>query len=122
MTTATGEIDLKKIIKLGVKKYLEFKDKDIISLNQSQLGESKVTIELYYYCNIINQLESNNYRKYYIIKDTTCSMAQHAGKLLGYNENNLYTLNLYNSDFGYDTYQTFINKLKDILREKYNNI
>jgi hypothetical protein len=39
-------------------------------------------------------------------------MAQHAGKLLGYNISNLHYLNLNNTDKAFDTYQIYINHIK----------
>jgi hypothetical protein len=52
-------------------------------------------------------------------------MAQHAGKLLGYQQIGLSDLNLKNTEFATDTYQIFINKLRKILvdnnPERWNN-
>lgn len=42
-------------------------------------------------------------------------MAQHAGKLLGYNLDKLHYLNLANQTTAIDTYQIFIIQLKQIL-------
>lgn len=77
----------------------------------------KTKIELLYYINIIKSHLSGKYVAYYLQKDTTCSMAQHAGKLLGYREEALPYLNLNNRDEMYDTYQIYINYLKEYLKK-----
>lgn len=115
ITKPDGGIKLYDILTLGIKKYLQHKDNDINEVWLLENTDTKLVVELFYYVNSINQIQLGNYCHFYVIKDTTCSMAQHAGKILGYNPNNLDKLNLSNQETGYDTYQIFINELKRVL-------
>ena len=77
-----------------------------------------MVVELLYYISALKELSSGVAKKFYVVKDTTCSMAQHGGKILGYNELSMKMLNLNNLEIGYDTYQVLINRLKDSLADK----
>ena len=115
LTNREGLIDLDAIVKFGVEIFLKHRFAKLPDLCEAYNNDYKLIIELHYYINIINRMESGEYLKFYIWKDTTCSMAQHAGKLLGYNLENLKDLNLQNDQYAVDTYQIFINKLRGAL-------
>lgn len=111
----TGQLSMSTAIEFGVELFLN--NKDFTYRDWLQLGiKNKMLIEILYYFNIVNQCLQNNFFAYYLQKDTTCSMTQHAGKLLGYKTTALPLLNLQNLDMYFDTYQIFINELKSYLR------
>lgn len=122
LTNNQGEINLNSIIELGVQTYLKYRNLSILELIRNLGGEFKLAMELYYYIHAINQAVLGSRSLYYIWKDTTCSMAQHAGKLLGYNENQLHLLNLANTNIAIDTYQIYINQLKKLLQTKHPDL
>lgn len=112
---SSGAIAISRLVDKGFSIYLKY------HANTPQqwlaLGwEYKKLIEIIYYCTIINQIRAGSPKKYYLQKDTTCSMAQHGGKLLGYNLEHLHYLNLNNVETMFDTYQIFLNKLIEILQ------
>lgn len=117
LNTKTCEIHLPEILDLGYQLYLQYKDSDILTLT-TQL-DIKDAAELCYYINAFENEQSKLQRGYYIWKDTTASVIQHGGKLLGYNAETLCYLNLQNDYTAYDTYQYVINKIKDFLLPKY---
>ena len=110
-----GKIYFIDILNNGLKIYLNFID-ECSSLHT--IDEIKENIELGYYVNIIRCVLSKDMDvvKYYIIKDTTASFAQHEGKLLGFRADKLEEVNLKNSSYMYDTYYVYINHLKGLLR------
>lgn len=111
LNTQTGEVLISDVLDYGREIYTNHRFNSIpqwLELN----WELKKVIEVLYYCNIINSVLSGKFKKYYLQKDTTCSMTQHGGKLLGYNYENLHLLNLQNVDSLFDTYQIYINELK----------
>ena len=118
---ASGEIYVADLISYGQQIYA--KNANNSMCQWLQLGwELKKLIEVIYYCNTITSILSGNPKKYYLQKDTTCSMAQHGGKLLGYNTANLHLLNLQNVDFLCDTYQIYINKLIEFFQPNLNKL
>jgi len=72
--------------------------------------------EIIYYLNLILQLRIDKVYAYYVIKDTTASVYQHLGKLLGFkNEAALIYTNLLDESGWYDTYGPIIEILtKDV--------
>ena len=114
-TEPTGEIYIEKILKLGLDIYNKYKE---VPLKLYSL-DYKTAIELYYYVRIINTLvhDTKAAKAWYLFKDTTCSMTQHAGKILGYRTLGLEKLNLSNETFAYDTYSLYVQGLKDHLRK-----
>lgn len=113
ITDSDGSILLIKLANLGKAKFERYTLYTLAELLQ-ELKEPADVSELYYYlCAIRN---SNPTKGFYIWKDTTCSIAQHAGKLLGYNTANLHLLNLNNTTRAYDTYTLYINELKKQLK------
>ncbi len=117
-------IDFCDIIVTGVNKYKEFKVEGLTKVNIQQFSDIKKILELNYYINIIGSVSCNQYKNYYIIKDTTASFAQHVGIACGFNEDSLKYVNLDNTDKMYDTYHVIINNLKkylEINKNKYNS-
>ena len=114
-------IYFEEIIKLGIVKYKEFVNKPTIEMGVSQFSDIKKILELNYYINIIRCVNSNIYKGYYIIKDTTASFAQHIGIACGFKENSLKYVNLDNEDCMYDTYHVIINHLKKYLNKHYSS-
>lgn len=80
---------------------------------------AKEGVELFYYISILRDLRgaANKLKLKYIFKDTTCSMTQHAGKLLGYKAESLEFLNLNNQTYAYDTYSIYIQHLLRYLQQ-----
>lgn len=117
-------IDFCDIIVMGINKYKEFRGEGLTKVNIQQFGDIKKILELNYYINIINSVGCNQYKNYYIIKDTTASFAQHVGIACGFNEDSLKYVNLDNTDEMYDTYHVIINNLKkylEINKNKYDS-
>lgn len=114
----TGEFNLEDIFELGLQYYKKYKNLDLIQ--ESKNFELKDLAELYYYINAFSIEKNNSTRGYYIWKDTTASVIQHGGKLLGYKTQMLKYLNLSNNLVAYDTYQVVINEIK--LRLKTTNL
>lgn len=77
-------------------------------------------IELIYYMSLLNSIKDKNFKKRYIIKDTTASVYQHLGKFLGYKDNeSLKLTNIFTEDdTWYDTYTPFINKLTEAVKKE----
>ena len=117
LTKGDGSIEISAIIAEGVSIYLKHRDTGVVDLYNIFDSDCKLVSELNYYIYAVNCAISGNSKNYYIWKDTTCSMAQHAGKLLGYNSQGLKYLNLDNELFAYDTYHIFIINLKQKLKE-----
>lgn len=113
-TQPSGEICLKDVIGFGIETYLKYRAHSPTEL-YNIYKDPKLVVELYYYITAITQVTNGCTLQYYIWKDTTCSMAQHAGKLLGYNLDKLAYLNLANQTTAIDTYQIFIVQLKRLL-------
>lgn len=91
------------------KKYINYTTKNLVE----ELIDLSVISEFQYYLFAINKPS----KSFFIWKDTTCSMAQHAVKLLGYKEDGLKYLNLKNQDYAYDTYGIYITELKNALKK-----
>lgn len=106
-----GRIFLKNLVQKGMEVHTNPATAER-TLNNKELAE------LLYYRDTLTKLQSNtpHIPLRYIFKDTTCSMTQHAGKLLGYKVEALPYLNLKNSDYSYDTYAVYINSLKTFLQ------
>lgn len=113
----TTELKLADVISYGINFYLEKRGLTLDDLLNTDI-KLKDLIEIYYYFNIIESYSGNALKSYYIQKDTTCSMAQHAGKLLGYKAEALKLLNLSNFDKLHDTYQVYINDLMRFLKKE----
>jgi hypothetical protein len=116
-TQTDGKIYLAHIIDEGFKIYQAYKNLSIQELRALTLFDHKELIEIYYYIYAINQILGGSKNMFYVWKDTTCSMAQHAGKLLGYKIESLELLNLDNKEYAIDTYQIYINHIKTILAQ-----
>lgn len=69
-------------------------------------------VEVEYYINIIRCVSAQKVHKWYIIKDTTASVNQHIGKVLGFKSDALTYVNLANETHMYDTYELYISYLK----------
>ena len=80
--------------------------------------ENKVYAEILYLTNIIDCVSVGDIKKWYIIKDTTASVNQHSGKILGFKQNSLKYVNLDNDLFLYDTYNLYVNYFKEIFKIK----
>jgi hypothetical protein len=113
-TNSDGKIYLLDILNLGAAKYLVYKSLQLVNY---KLDDPKTSIELMYYVTMLNDLfsEKTTIPLRYVIKDSTCSMVQHAGKLLGYRPTKLEFLNLNNNLYAYDTYAIFIQSLREHL-------
>lgn len=114
VNNSTGFVELSLVTDYGLQVYLKNHTNTAIDWWNLNLN-LKTKIELQYYTNIIKSIIHRVPKKYFIQKDTTCSMAQHAGKLLGYKQDSLAYLNLSNENAFCDTYQIYINKLRDYL-------
>lgn len=113
---AGGEIYFKDIFFLGVEKYVKYRcSGGVVWAKELELN---TLLELNYYINIIENVNNNKPRKFYIIKDTTASFAQHIGVICGYKQDKLPLLNLDNDSYMYDTYAVIINNLKCLLSDK----
>lgn len=110
INTSTASFSLLDILQLGLKYYEKYKNLDLIT--ESQNFDLRDLAELYYYIHAFSQEQDGVSRGYYIWKDTTASVIQHGGKLLGYKSTALKYLNLNNDIIAYDTYQVVINELK----------
>jgi hypothetical protein len=73
---------------------------------------------LMYYLHIIENILKGNIKKWYLIKDTTASITQHTGKLLGFTKKSLKYVNLSSSNSYYDTYELYVNELIIYLKKK----
>ena len=114
-----SNILLKEIIFWGLDIYLINVDLPINEYCVLNLKPSlKEKMELAYYIRIIKKLEQKEYFKFYLCKDSTCSVTQHAGKLLGYRPETLNYLNLANDNTYYDTYYVYISQLHSYLINK----
>lgn len=111
ITNTDGELRLDELIRLGQNKYNALKN---LSLDQlySELKDLTLIAEFLYYTHAL----TNTKETFFIWKDTTCSMAQHAVKLLGFKENTLKYINLDNTIIAYDTYTIYIRELKKLLK------
>jgi len=82
----------------------------------NQLGTRVISnqdlVEVEYYINIIRCVSVQQVCKWYIIKDTTASVNQHIGKVLGFKDDALAYVNLANETHMYDTYELYISYLK----------
>lgn len=114
-TDTTGKIYLNTLISKGYSVFLSY-DRNF---NPTKIIKPKDEIELFYYITTLDDLKKqvNKLKLKYIFKDTTCSMTQHAGKLLGYRLECLEYLNLNNKTYAYDTYNIYIQYLKNYLRQ-----
>lgn len=110
-----GSIELCTLIQSGLEFYLNNAANSVEDWVKLPL-KTKNLIEVIYYTVAINSARGGRPLAYYIQKDTTCSMSQHAGKLLGFNPASYHLLNLNNTDKAYDTYQIFINTLRAALQ------
>lgn len=115
---ATGAFNIVEILQLGLKYYEKYKNLDLIL--ESQNFDLKNLAELYYYIYAFSKEQHQIERGYYVWKDTTASVIQHGGKLLGYNTTMLPYINLQNDTTAYDTYQIVINELKLRLKKNTN--
>lgn len=113
----TGELSLRDVLTLGYKRYCYYQNYDFIK-NENNLDLKDLT-ELFYYVYAYQNESNSVQRGYYIWKDTTASVAQHGGKLLGYKTDSLKYLNLDNQFVAYDTYQVIILALKRRLAQDY---
>lgn len=113
-----GSINLNDLLNLGVSYYTLYKDHDPLKI-PSEI-DIKDYAEFLYYKHAIESERSKIQRGYYIWKDTTASVVQHGGKLLGYRPEMLPQLNLNNEFIAYDTYQVIINAVKAALSTKYD--
>lgn len=113
ITNNLGEIALDQLTPLGRQKYEHFKS---LSLNElfTTLKDTTLVAETAYYINAVKSTSET----FFVWRDTTCSMAQHAVKLLGFKPESLKYLNLDNSTIAYDTYTIYILKLKQILVQR----
>lgn len=116
LVNPAGEIYLHDAVRAGGDYYIKYHTLSIGELWSTLDKDAKLTSECYYYIYAINAIRQGCRSAFYILKDTTCSMAQHAGKLLGYNTKHLTYLNLANREYAIDTYQIFIQELQKYLR------
>lgn len=109
----TGAMPLEEILKLGYEQYNKYKDTPIQDAQAD--FDLRDLAELYYYIYAFKHEREAVHKGFYIWKDTTASVIQHGGKLLGYKHEYLHLLNLNNNLIAYDTYQCIINKIKEVL-------
>lgn len=112
ITSADGELQLNKLAALGLDKYNTLGKLTIAQL-YNDLKDLTLIAEFIYYKHALTTPNET----YFIWRDTTCSMAQHAVKLLGFKENTLKYVNLDNTDVAYDTYTIYIRELKKFLKK-----
>jgi hypothetical protein len=118
INTKDGSVNLNDLLNQGVSFYTRYKDHDPVQI-PSEI-DIKDYAEFLYYKHAIESERVKLRRGYYIWKDTTASVVQHGGKLLGYKPEMLPQLNLNNEFIAYDTYQVVINELKATLGTKYD--
>lgn len=105
----TGALRLADLLQEGYDRYLMY-SKDIFYVKRGDV-ELKDWAEIVYYMRAFETERLAPSKGYYIWKDTTASVAQHGGKLLGYKPETLRYLNLDNELVAYDTYQIIINEI-----------
>jgi len=116
-TKDDGQIDLIKIREVGIDFYCKHQNTTLKTLWLLLNKDSKLTAEAYYYVSAIKRVCEGDTALFYIWKDTTCSMSQHAGKLLGYQPDSMQFLNLCNEKTAYDTYVIYIRELVKLLKQ-----
>ena len=115
LVTSTGFRSFIETISLGIDIYEQHIKKKIVDTTKNPDDG----LMLIYYSHIINSINSKKIKKWYVIKDTTASINQHAGKLLGFKSEALEYVNLTNTTKYFDTYELFISELlKYILIKK----
>lgn len=82
------------------------------NLLNKKLIKYKDLAEITYLINIIISVNNGIFKKWYIIKDTTASVNQHMGKVLGFKAGSLKYVNLDNDTHMFDTYQLYIDYFK----------
>jgi hypothetical protein len=80
----------------------------------TEIGCKKLA-EITYLSNIIDSVNTGIIKMWYIIKDTTASVHQHMGKILGFRQESLKLVNLSNTYTMYDTYELYVNFFKKTL-------
>ncbi len=118
LTNKEGMLSISDCLLYGFDFFKKFSEQNI----EFQKLELKIKAEILYYITAINDIIINNSKQgYYIWKDSTASMAQHGGKILGYKNSALKYLNLANNFHAYDTYTVIINNIHKYLLENYEN-
>lgn len=117
LTKQDGSLCIADCLNYGFNYYLNFSE----FTEDYQNLELKTKAELIYYTTALKDiLNYNSELNYYIWKDSTASMAQHGGKILGYKNSTLKYLNLANNFYAYDTYTVIINDIHKFIKKNYN--
>lgn len=112
INSKNGFYNLVKIVKLGLEKYENFEKINMCMI--LKMDDKKDAMQFYYYCNILNKIKSESKLcMWYLIKDSTASMCQHSVKVLGCKEDKLKYLNLDNTEYYFDTYDYYLNRISD---------
>jgi hypothetical protein len=101
-------------VELGIEVYSRHLDSPL----KDVVGGLDDRLMLIYYTHIIENIKNRKICKWYIIKDTTASINQHAGKLFGFRKESLEYVNLTNTTKYYDTYELFISELLKYIKLK----
>lgn len=113
VTDEQSRINISQLETLGQFKYKQLKSLDL-NEQHGLVQDLSTLAEATYYCLALTT-ESG---RFFVWRDTTCSMAQHAGKVLGFRTENLAYLNLSNDKYAYDTYGIIIFELKKLLQKR----
>jgi hypothetical protein len=105
-------------VELGIELYTKHLNNPL----KSGVGGLDDRLMLIYYTHIIENIKNRTISKWYIIKDTTASINQHAGKLFGFRKESLEYVNLTNTTRYYDTYELFISELLKYIKLKKPNL
>jgi hypothetical protein len=99
---------MEEVFYIGLSIFKEFE----VNKLSTRVIDNKDFVEVEYYINIIRCVSAQQVCKWYIIKDTTASVNQHIGKVLGFKGDALTYVNLANETHMYDTYELYISYLK----------
>lgn len=108
VTNVMGYRKFLDTIEFGVMIYEEY-TQDNSSVVKVQDIDDRVVLRYYLY--VLDNIKNKNIKLWYIIKDTTASVHQHTGNILGFKQEALKYLNLDNEFSYYDTYELFISEL-----------
>ena len=105
---SNGYRSMEEVFYIGLSIFKEFE----VNKLSTRVIDNKDFVEVEYYINIIRCVSAQQVCKWYIIKDTTASVNQHIGKVLGFKGDALTYVNLANETHMYDTYELYISYLK----------